>query len=237
LKSKPKTYTVNGEKHTLSEWSEITGISYGTLYNRIYVYGYSPKQAILTPPTIRLRNMPEDYRYLKHIWEVMRYRSADIMSKRWYNSFDTFYNWCIDNGWKMKQTLVRKDTTKGWLPSNVIFCDPDDTFRYRHKNPNRKKHLTYDGKNNNSAEFWAEKFGYSKASFYTLISKYERETGEKVTDISQIKHKFRRLYTYNGETHTLAEWSRISGIYFQTLWFRIFKKGWSIDKAINTPTK
>ena len=42
--------------------------------------------------------------------------------------------------------------------------------------------------------------------------------------------------TINGETHTIAEWSRISGI-SQTLVFNRLKRGWSPQKAIFTPVK
>lgn len=40
------------------------------------------------------------------------------------------------------------------------------------------------------------------------------------------------LITYNGETHTIAEWSRIRGIPYNTLNGRIFK-GVDIKKALN----
>lgn len=36
----------NGETHTIAEWSDLTGIQYGTLYNRIYTYGWSPERAL-----------------------------------------------------------------------------------------------------------------------------------------------------------------------------------------------
>lgn len=41
------------------------------------------------------------------------------------------------------------------------------------------------------------------------------------------------LFTYSGETHTLPEWSEITGIKYGTLWKRI-KNGWSIEKALTT---
>jgi hypothetical protein len=40
--------TVDGEKKTLKEWSEITGIKYGTIYMRIVSWGWSPEKAIKT---------------------------------------------------------------------------------------------------------------------------------------------------------------------------------------------
>lgn len=40
--------TVDGEKKPLKEWAELTGIKYGTLYTRIFLWGWSPKEAIKT---------------------------------------------------------------------------------------------------------------------------------------------------------------------------------------------
>ena len=36
----------NGETHTISEWSKITGLSYETIYERIRCYGYSVPKAL-----------------------------------------------------------------------------------------------------------------------------------------------------------------------------------------------
>lgn len=44
--------TVNGETHTLTEWSEITGISYNTITKRRY-RGWSDVDAVSTPVNAR----------------------------------------------------------------------------------------------------------------------------------------------------------------------------------------
>lgn len=43
-------------------------------------------------------------------------------------------------------------------------------------------------------------------------------------------------YEYNGERHTLTEWSRIVGIKSSTLYNRINKLGWSLEEALTLPT-
>lgn len=42
------------------------------------------------------------------------------------------------------------------------------------------------------------------------------------------------LVTFEGETHTVAEWVRIKAIKHATLWARL-KRGWSIRRALETP--
>lgn len=41
--------------------------------------------------------------------------------------------------------------------------------------------------------------------------------------------------TYNGETKTLAQWSRAMGMSYSKLKSRINKYGWSVEKALTTP--
>lgn len=45
------------------------------------------------------------------------------------------------------------------------------------------------------------------------------------------------FYTYNNETHSLADWARIINIDYQTLYTRIHKKHWDIERALTTPSK
>ena len=44
------------------------------------------------------------------------------------------------------------------------------------------------------------------------------------------------FFELNGVVHTLAEWSDITGIKYQTLFSRI-KRGWSFEDAINKPVR
>ena len=37
--------------------------------------------------------------------------------------------------------------------------------------------------------------------------------------------------TYNGETHTIKEWSEITGIKYHTLFVRIVTRGWELDRV------
>jgi len=42
------------------------------------------------------------------------------------------------------------------------------------------------------------------------------------------------MLTHNGETMSLASWSAVTGINYQTLWDRVQKYGWSARKALTT---
>ena len=42
------------------------------------------------------------------------------------------------------------------------------------------------------------------------------------------------MLTYQGETHSIAEWARRTGLIKQTLWTR-YELGWSTAKMLTTP--
>ena len=43
------------------------------------------------------------------------------------------------------------------------------------------------------------------------------------------------LVTFDGKSLCLSEWSEIVGIHRDTLHCRIFRSGWPVEKALNTP--
>lgn len=42
---------------------------------------------------------------------------------------------------------------------------------------------------------------------------------------------------YNGETHSLSEWADIIGVKYHTLFARLYKLNWPLEKALNTTTR
>lgn len=66
---------------------------------------------------------------------------------------------------------------------------------------------------------------------------YEPNNCRWVDNITQQNNKRNNRYlTYNGETHTTAEWGRILNISRFTLFARL-KKGWSVEKTLSTPLR
>lgn len=44
-----------------------------------------------------------------------------------------------------------------------------------------------------------------------------------------------RLLTLGNETHTMAEWSRRTGLTMPTIQLRVGRRGWSVERALTTP--
>lgn len=49
------------------------------------------------------------------------------------------------------------------------------------------------------------------------------------------KRRQSMLYTWKGETHSIGEWAKITGLKGSTIYTRISRKGWTIEKALTEP--
>lgn len=66
---------------------------------------------------------------------------------------------------------------------------------------------------------------------------YEPDSCRMVTRSQNMRNTRRNNnLTYNGETKCLSEWAEIYGIKRFTLFGRINRMGWDIEKALTTPT-
>lgn len=121
----------------------------------------------------------------------------------------------------------------------------------RCKNPSFAGYKNYGGRgikvceewNNSFVSFykWAIENGYTDNLMIDRIDvdgNYEPSNCRFVPRKQQMNNKTNSHYmTYKGETHTMAEWSEITGIRYTTLKSRINRSHWSVEKALNHPVK
>ena len=118
-------------------------------------------------------------------------------------------------------------------------------MKQRCSNPNRKAYKDYGGRGivvceewNNSFEAfydWAINSGYSDNLTIDRIDNdgsYCPENCRWVSRTEQANNKSTNNYiTVNGETHTKAEWTKITGVSRATIDGRL-KRGWTIEEAL-----
>lgn len=120
----------------------------------------------------------------------------------------------------------------------------------RCNNPNNEKYSRYgergilicdEWKNFDTFYNWAINNGYQDNLSIDRINNngnYEPNNCRWADNIIQQNNKSTNcLLTYKDETHTLQEWSRITGIDRRTISNRINRNGWSIADALEKPIK
>ena len=88
---------------------------------------------------------------------------------------------------------------------------------------------------------WAHNNGYAEGLTIDRIDvngNYEPSNCRWITKKEQSRNLRRNTkLTLNGRTQLLCEWSEETGIKASTLCYRLYKLGWSVEKALTTPVR
>jgi hypothetical protein len=117
-------------------------------------------------------------------------------------------------------------------------------------NPKTERYPRYGGRGITICDEWLHNFpafrdwafanGYEEGLTIDRIDvngNYCPENCRWATTSDQMKNTSTNRYlTLNGETHTLSDWSRLTGIHATTISNRI-NRGWSLEKALTTPPR
>ena len=107
--------TINSETKTLIQWCEQYNINYDTVHDRIKRSGWDPEKALTTP--IQIRKTNTQYANIRKSLYSKWHYLKDKMCDEWKNSFQTFLEWSVNNGYAKKFKLQRIDTNE-YSPNN-----------------------------------------------------------------------------------------------------------------------
>lgn len=152
-------------------------------------------------------------------------------------------------GCLQKELTSLRNTTHGMANSRLhriwrgmkSRCYNQNTAEYQHYGGKGVK--VCDQWKNNFEDFyrWAIENGYRDDLSIDRIDcngDYSPENCKWSNIIEQANNKMNNIVlTYNGETHTLAEWSGIVGISRCTLRDRLKRYGWSVERTLTEPVR
>lgn len=141
--------------------------------------------------------------------------------KEW-QTFEPFYEWSIKNGYKEGLSIEREDVNGNYEPSNCHWA----TQKEQANNTRLNHFIEYKGKRQTIKQ-WEDETGLpigQRLSYgWTIEQAIETPLNNNY-----------RVYNFNGEKHTIAEWSGITGIKYGTLYNRLVKLNWAIERALET---
>ncbi len=128
-------------------------------------------------------------------------------------------------------------------------CRVWGNMKTRCNNPHDKAYKNYGGRGIKVCERWLDSFpnfledmgerpeGYS-IDRINNDGNYEPSNCRWANQTTQCNNKQRnRLLTFNNETHTICQWSRLVNIGRTTIRMRLDSYGWDLERALTTPVQ
>lgn len=184
---------------------------------------------------------------LYNIWRSMKgrcYTKSNTMYKhygnrgitvcnewRGKNGFINFYNWSMENGYNPNTkgtecSIDRIDVNGNYEPDN---CRWVDSYAQANNKTNTVRHEI-------NGEYLTIREISEKYNFPYKLLKGRIDNKETVYQALYGDHDIGTKLKFNGETKTLIEWSRITGIKPITIHARL-RRGWSVEDALTKPIR
>jgi hypothetical protein len=128
----------------------------------------------------------------------------------WLDSFETFYNWSVENGYSNTLTLDRKNVNGNYEPNNCRWI----TIADQQDNKQNTIYYTYKGKTKTLTQ-WAKITGIERA---TLM--YRIKNGFSEDKVFKEPPRKRAAF-YQGKFISLKEYAKLTGTPYNTVqtWF------------------
>lgn len=184
-----------------------------------------------------------EYPRLYKTWIGMRRRCYDstIESYRNYggrgisvcdewDKYENFKSWAISNGYRDDLSIDRIDVNGDYEPSNCRWANNIEQGNNRRAN----RLVEYDGQTHTVKE-WSRLTGIRNDTLTRRLNN-GWEIKDALTRPTRVRKESTPGITYNGETHSIIEWSRITGISYSALVQRL-GDGWTVEDALTVPVR
>lgn len=174
------------------------------------------------------------------VWNMMLQRCNNSNNSEYHNyggrgirvceEWKDFENFITDMGRRPKGKLYleRKNNDGHYCKDNCVWA----TAKEEANNKRNNVLLTFNGKTQTQQQ-WAEELNIPRE---TLAKRLKMGWSDEKILTTPIQDNT-RLIEFNGKTQTLTEWAKEIGISVQGLIKRLDVLGWSIEDALNKPTR
>ena len=165
--------TINNETKTLAQWCEFYNIKYEIVQARLNNLHWQPLQALTTPINFKNANNADKQTKLQAIWKSMKRRCYNEnyihykywggrgirVCDEWLNSFESFYNWAINNGYEEGLSIDRINNNGNYEPNNCRWT----TMKVQANNTSRNHYITINNETKTMKQ-WCEFYDIVKYS-------------------------------------------------------------------------
>lgn len=148
----------------------------------------------------------------------------------WLRDFMSFYDWCMENGWKEGLTVDRIDHDLGYSPDNCRIV----SYAVQSNNLSNNRMVTWRGRTQTITQ-WSRETGLR---FNTIKNRIKN--GWDMDDVMtkparkiNYQHESKHMIEWNGKTQSLTEWSKELDIHYDILYTRVIRDGWDLDRAFS----
>ncbi len=141
-----------------------------------------------------------------------------IICQEWLIGFDIFAEWAYSNGYEKGLTIERKDVNGNYCPENCIWIPKSR----QHYNKRTTVFVTYKGKRKCLMD-WCNELNLCYDTIHERIKKGWTVEDAFEKPIMQSEDSFASLCRKHGMSPS-------------TVYDRVHKLGWSLDRALNTPS-
>ena len=192
-----------------------------------------------------IESHPEEYRILRYKWGSMITRCTNPKSRNYINygkrgitvcdewrKFSNFFEWSLNNGFKIGLSLDRIDTNKNYCPENCQYITME--AQQQNRRNNRSFIDPFDGEELCLAAI-AKKYNIPEETFRKRIDKYNMPLEKAITKLNGQTVRWRVLTDpFDNEQLCLTDLARKYNLSPGTLNTRI-KNGWSLEDALAKP--
>jgi hypothetical protein len=173
-------------------------------------------------------------------WSAINRRCSDTNHSRYadyggrgiqvlWKSFDEFLK-AMGKQPSAGHSIDRVDVNGHYCTENCRWASPKEQSR----NKRDTQWVEWNGRRQSLAD-WADETGISHSTLYHRLVKQNWPIEQALTTKPISEPKQPRLILWNGREQRLSEWARELGIDYKILANRIYRRGWTIEKAFTDP--
>ncbi len=154
-----------------------------------------------------------------------------VVCDEWKSDFAAFRDWALDHGYHASLMLDRSDNDAGYSAENCRFVG----WLTQNNNKRTNRTVEYRGTRYTLAELSR----HSRLPYQVIVARLNAGWPVAKTAETEVATRTKRSsdFEYLGGRYSIGELATLASIPYDTLWYRLNKAGWPVERAVTTPVR